>query len=65
MCSSDLDNDGRTAVMLAARGGHAEAIRALAGLGADVRAADNDGDTALAYTSDTEVRRLLAELGLV
>ena len=40
-------NDGTTALMFAAQGGHAAAIAALLAAGAEVEAKDNDGRTAL------------------
>ena len=41
------DKNGRTALMCAAKGGHAAAIAALLAAGAKVEAKDNDGRTAL------------------
>ena len=41
------NNDGMTALMVAADGGHAAAIAALLAAGAEVEAKDNDGATAL------------------
>jgi ankyrin repeat protein len=41
------DDDGRTSLMLAARGSHAAAVGVLLAAGADVDAADKDGNTAL------------------
>jgi ankyrin repeat protein len=40
-------NDGETAVMAAALGGHTATVKELAVLGADVKAANNDGWTAV------------------
>ncbi len=42
-----VDKTGRTAVMDAALGGHTETVKELAALGADVKAATNDGKTAV------------------
>ncbi len=47
-------NDGRTALMLAAEGGHAAAIAALLAAGAEINAKDNDGRTALMYAEACE-----------
>ncbi len=41
------DNDGQTAVMAAAMGGHTATVKELHSLGADVKAAANDGMTAV------------------
>ncbi|MGB1591794.1 MAG: hypothetical protein ACPIOQ_03500 [Promethearchaeia archaeon] len=41
------DADGRTAIMCAAQNGHHATVEALAGLGADVQAA-NDSDSVMA-----------------
>ena len=45
------NNDGSTALMLAALGGHAALIQLLLQHDADVAAADNDGDTALSFAA--------------
>ena len=44
-------NDGGTAVMPAAVGGHTATVKELAALGADVKAADNNGGTAVIYAA--------------
>ena len=58
------DNDGSTALMMAAVQGHATVLRLLLEAGADKNLADNDGSTALmmaARGGHADVMRLLLE----
>ena len=48
------DDDGNTALMFAAMGGHAAAIAALLAAGAEVEAKDNEGKTALSFAEQNE-----------
>ena len=61
---ADIDatgNDGRTALIYAARNGHLDAIKTLAGLGADVNAANKQGETAWDLAKNDETRKTLEE----
>ena len=46
-----MESDGTTPTMKAARCGHTATVKALAWLGADVKAADNDGMTAVIFAA--------------
>jgi ankyrin repeat protein len=56
---TNSDGRGRTALMLASRGGHLAAVQALLEASADVEETDEDGETALdhAESCDDEVKR--------
>ncbi len=64
--NTSQDYDRKATVILAAEYGHSATVTALAGLGADVKAADNDGRTAVilaAQGGHTATVTALAELG--
>jgi ankyrin repeat protein len=63
----DLEYPGSTALMLAAAGGHVEAVKLLLGRGADVNKADNDGFTPFWEASGgghVEVLKILLDCGV-
>jgi len=55
-----VDDRGRTALMMAAELGHAEAVGVLIGRGADQTVRDKSGNTALDLAGNESVRRTLA-----
>jgi hypothetical protein len=59
------NNDGRTALMIAASSNNVEAVKLLLGAGANVHLKDNDGDTAWDCTGDEEIENLLVAHGYI
>jgi ankyrin repeat protein len=60
------DEDGHTALIVAAKNGHTEIVNLLLNRGADINAKDKDGETALikaAFNGHTEIVTTLIELG--
>lgn len=58
-----MQQDGRTALMLAARNGHLQAVQAILCMGVSVDARDKNGSTALDVAATAEIERLLRAAG--
>jgi ankyrin repeat protein len=56
-------NDGETALILAAQGGHVEVIQALVTAGADPHRANNSGHTPLAAAEHEAAAQALVQAG--